>query len=147
MKGINYFFMVIAVFTLLSIETLSAQNLSGNVVNVQQLRSKMPENGSPAQRDSLVLIYNQNVVNKNEHILSHREYAHFFTGSNHDYLVIEEYKDLAGMEASFVRSTELEKMAWPDEMKRKAFMDAMGRYFEDWHGDGLYHINAKLSKN
>ena len=147
MKGFTCFFLLIAVITLLSIETLSAQNTSGNVVNVQQLRTKMPENGSATQRDSLILIYNQNVVNKNEHILSHREYAHFFTGSNHDYLVIEEYKDLAGMEASFLRTTELEKLAWPDEMKRKAFLDAMNRYFEDWHGDGLYRINAKLSKN
>lgn len=147
MKGITYFFLVMAVFTLLSIETLSAQNASGNVVNVQQLRTKMPENGSATQRDSLVLIYNQNVVNKNEHVLSHREYTHFFTGNNYDYIVIEEYKDLAGMEASFLRTTELEKMAWPDEMKRKAFLNDMGRYFEDWHGDGLYRINAKLSKN
>ncbi len=121
--------------------------LTGNVVNVQALKTKWPDKGTMAQRDSLVSLYVENVIRKNEHILSHREYTHFFTASNQDYLVIEEYKDMAGVEASFLRNTELEKLGWPDEAKRKAYFDLLDSYFENWHGDALYRTNAKLSKN
>jgi hypothetical protein len=62
-------------------------------------------------------------------------------------MVIEEYKDLASMEKANAMIDELEKKAWPDATQRKAFMDAMNAYFENWHGDALYSINAKLSKN
>jgi len=126
---------------------LCAQAMDGHVVNIQSLKTKWPEKGSVGARDSLIAIYNDNVVKKNDNILSHREYSHYFTGSSQDYLVVEEYNDLAGMEAAFKMSDDLEKKAWPDAAKRKAFFDAMGAYFENWHGDALYHMNSKLSKN
>ena len=115
-------------------------------INVQMMKTKHVENGSIKQRDSLVAIYNNNVVKKNDKILSHREFSHWFTANNKDYMVIEEYKDLASMEEAFKLSDELEKKAWPDEKKRKEFMDAMNAYFEDWHGDNLYRMNPDLSK-
>lgn len=127
--------------------TVWAQNSETNVVNVTQLKTIWPENGSGAIRDSLVAIYNDMVVKKNEYILSHREYAHYYTGNSKDYFIIEEYKDMASMEKAADRSSELEKQAWPDKEKAKAFFDAMGAYFEEWHGDGLYRTNPKLSKN
>lgn len=120
---------------------------ASTLVNVTTLKTKWPEKGSASARDSLIAIYNDNVVKKNDKILSHREYAHYFTGSSQDYLIIQEYKDMASMEDAFEISTELEKKAWPDATQRKEFMDAMGSYFENWHGDGLYHSNPKLSKN
>ena len=147
MKRTIILFMLVISVSILTPDKIFAQDPALTVVNVQQLKLKWPEDGTVTERDSLVAIYNQNVVNKNEHILSHREYSHFFTGSNLDYLVIEEYKDMAGMEASFLRTTELEKKAWPDEMKRKEFLKSIANYFENWHGDNLYHLNPKLSKN
>jgi hypothetical protein len=145
-RTIVYLVLAATIFVLAS-SGLSAQAMDGHIVNIQSLKTKWPEKGSAGARDSLIAIYNDNVVKKNDYILSHHEYAHYFTGSSQDYLVTEEYKDLAGMEAAFKMSDELEKKAWPDATKRKAFMDAMGAYFENWHGDALYHMNAKLSKN
>jgi hypothetical protein len=98
------------------------------------------------QRDSLVAIYNANVTNKNDKILSHREYDHYFTASSSDYMIVEEYKDMAGMEEAFKMNDELEKKAWPDERKRKAFMDTMGAYFETWHGDDLISHKCEAIK-
>ena len=147
MKKTNALALVVCLGMLFCAGVASGQNNSQTVVNVQYLKLKFTENGSPEERDSLVAIYNDNVVKKNEHILSHREYYHFFTGDNQDYMVIEEYKDLAGMEASFLRTTELEKMAWPDEKKRKEFFKNLDVYFERWHGDALYHTNHRLDKN
>ncbi len=128
---------------------VSAQNNQPplNTVNMQKLKMKWPEKGTMSQRDSLIAIYNENVTKKNEYILSHREYSHWFTADNKDYIIMEEYKDFTAMEKSFEKNTELEKQAWPDEKKRKEFMDAMNAYFEDWHGDMVFRSNPKLSKN
>lgn len=147
MKRLTFLMLLMAFVYLFAPGITFAQDPTTTVVNVQKLKTKWPDNGSASTRDSLIAIYNANVVNKNEHILSHREYGHFFTGDNHDYLVIEEYKDLAGMEAAFLRTTELENQAWPDKMKREAFFDSLEAYFENWHGDALYRLNPKLSKN
>ncbi len=51
---------------------LSAQTPAGNVVNFTYLQTKWPEKGTLAARDSLVTIYNNMVIKKNEFILSHR---------------------------------------------------------------------------
>ncbi len=116
------------------------------LLNVQTLKTKWPDKGTLKERDSLVAIYNNNVVKKNEFVLSHRELAHWFTADNKDYLVIEEYKNYETLEKAFALNDELEKKAWPDEKVRKAFMDKMGGYFENWHGDALYRSNPALSK-
>lgn len=138
---------VAAVMVSLMPNAASAQNENLNTVNVQRLKTKWPEKGSMQTRDSLIAIYNDNVVKKNDKILSHREYSHWFTSDSKDYMIVEEYKNFDTMEEAFKMSTELEKKAWPDEKKRKEFMDSMNAYFEDWHGDSVFRINPKLSKN
>jgi len=139
--------MVVMAIILSTSAGVYAQASGERVVNVTSFKTKWPEKGSQSARDSLVAIYNTNVTNKNDKILSHREYWHYYTASNKDYLIVEEYADLASMEAAGKMDDELIKKAWPDEAKRKAFFDAMEAYFEDWHGDALYHTNPKLSKN
>ncbi len=140
-------FLILAIAIIIGSEA-SAQPGTENftVVNVQSLKTKWPEKGSPRERDSLIAIYNANVVGKNQYVLSHRELQHWFTGSNKDYLIIEEYKDFDSMTKAFETYDDLEKKAWPDETKRKDFLEKMGSYFEDWHGDALYRMNPKLSK-
>jgi hypothetical protein len=127
--------------------TAVAQTENLNLVHITKLKTQMPEDGSFAERDSLIAIYNANVVNKNDLILSHREYGHFFTADSQDYLVIEEYKDFSAWEEAVKKTEELIEAAWPDEGKRKAFMDSMDKYFKDWHGDMLMRTNSDLSKN
>ncbi|HEX5002553.1 MAG TPA: hypothetical protein VFW78_08645 [Bacteroidia bacterium] len=127
----------------------SAQTMYENLhfVTFTKLKMVWPENGSMNERDSLIAIYTENVIKKNTYILSHREYSHFFTTDNKDYIIIEEFKDYAAWEASNKMNDELEAKAFGDKDKRKAFMDAMNRYFENWHGDALYHTNPKVNKN
>jgi len=139
--------MVVMAIILSTSAGVYAQASGERVVNVTNLKTVWPEKGTQSARDSLVAIYNANVTSKNDKILSHREYWHYYTASNKDYLIVEEYADLASMEAAGKMDDELIKKAWPDEAKRKAFFDAMESYFEDWHGDALYHTNPKLSKN
>ena len=145
-KTLNKLALVAIILGLMPVAA-SAQMENQNVVNLQRLKTKWPEKGSAQIRDSLIAIYNDNVIKKNDKILSHREYSHFFTSDNKDYIIMEEYKNMATMEEAWKMNTELEKKAWPDEKKRKDLMDAMGAYFEDWHGDAIFHTNPKLSKN
>jgi hypothetical protein len=146
-KSLYSLVMILALMTFIPLAGNSQQANLGNIANVQQLKMKWPENGSMAARDSLLAIYNEMVVKKNEYVLSHREYRHLYTVSNKDYFVIEEYADLASMQKANAMIAELEKKAWPDDAKRKEFLDALDAYFEDWHGDALYSTNPKLSKN
>lgn len=138
---------VVMAIILSTSDSLLAQATGERVVNVTTLNTKWPEKGSQSVRDSLVSLYYANVISKNDKILSHREYWHYYSASSKDYFIIEEYADLASMEAAGDMNTELEKKAWPDEANRTAFFDAMGAYFENWHGDALYHTSSKFSKN
>lgn len=147
MKNVTITFCLIMFMVLASSSTGFGQANLGNIANVQQWKMKHVDGGTPATRDSLLNIYNDNVIKKNEYILSHREYRHFYTGDSKEYFIIEEFKDLAAMEKASLMTTELEMKAWPDEAKRTAFMDAMNSYFENWHGDAIYSTNSKLSKN
>ncbi|HJW28809.1 MAG TPA: hypothetical protein VJ508_06105 [Saprospiraceae bacterium] len=146
MKKLFYSMMVMSLIVLFTY-TGEAQANIGNIAGVTYLKGKHPEGGTAAKRDSLIAIFNANVTNKNEYILSHREYRHYYTPSSTDYMIIEEYKDLASMEKANQRNDELIEAAWPDKAKRDVFMDAMNAYWENWHGDAIYTINTKLSKN
>jgi hypothetical protein len=123
-----------------------AQGENLNLVHITKLKAIMPEDGSFGERDSLIAIYNKNVINKNDLILSHFEYGHFFTSDSQDYLVVEEFKSFSSWEEAVKKNSELEEAAWPDEDKRNAFMDSMDKYFKDWHGDMLMRVNPELSK-
>jgi len=127
----------------------SAQTMYDNLnfVTFTKLKMIWPENGSMKERDSLIAIYTEKVIKKNTYILSHKEYSHFFTTDNTDYLIVEEYKNYAAWEASNKMSEELEAKAFGDKDKAKAFMDAMNKYFQNWHGDALYHTNPLVNKN
>ena len=145
MKKLTILAMV--VFAIVFTQNVYAQMPESTLVHITKLKQKHPENGNPAERDSLIAIYVQNVIMKNPLILSHREYSHFFTDDNRDYLIIEEYKDFDSWVKANEMMEDLEKKAWPDEKKRNEFMDAMEKYFEDWHGDMLMRYNSKCSKN
>ena len=147
MKKLLTSLLFVSVLIICTQDEMKAQTDIGNVVAISYLKMHYVENGSGAKRDSLLGIYNANVTNKNEYVLSHKEYRHFYTANSTDYMVIEEYKDLASMEKAGARNTELEEKAWPDKTKRKEFMDGMNAYFENWHGDGIFTTNTKLSKN
>jgi|GEM_PF-3837670 len=147
MKKLLISAVMVIVIMLCTSPEIWAQAPTGNVAGFTYLKMKHVDGGSPVKRDSLIAIYNANVTNKNEYILSHHEYRHFYTANSTDYVIVEEYKDLASMEKANEMTAQLEDKAWPDKMKKQAFLDAMNAYFENWHGDGIFTTNPKLSKN
>jgi hypothetical protein len=147
MKKLLISMIMVTVIMICTSPEVRAQAPTGNVAGFTYLKMKHVDGGSGVKRDSLIAIYNANVTNKNEYVLSHREYRHFYTPNSTDYVIVEEYKDLASMEKANEMTAQLEDKAWPDKMKKQAFLDAMNAYFENWHGDGIFTTNPKLSKN
>lgn len=134
MKKLSKVLMTIAVICLVS---SAAWAQEGKIVSVAKLHLLWPEDGSQRQRDSLISIYVSKVIRNNALIVSHMELTHWWTSDSRDYLVIETFNKFEDIAKANDMNAELEKKAWPDEKQRKAFMDAMNKYFENWHGDML----------
>ena len=147
MRKIILLFSIITLIASSTINSVMAQEDDLIFVHVTKLKAIMPEDDSFAERDSLLIIYHNNVVAKNDLILSHRQYSHYFTDDSQDYAVVEEFESFASWQEAVKKSGELEEAAWPDEAEREAFMESMDRYYKDWHGDMLMRSNPALKKN
>jgi len=114
-----------------------------HAVYVTKLKIAFPEDGSLAEYDSLKTLFMENVVNKNKYIVSQMRLAHWFTPDARDYFVVNEYKNLDDFEKAQDENTKLAKEWLKDDDERKAFFDAFNSYFENWHGDYIYQLDAK----
>lgn len=137
---------LMAVLAIIIAFTASSTAQDGKVVAITKLKTIFPENGTARQRDSLIAIYANKVIKNNPLILSHMEMSHWFTSDSKDYMIIETYNKFDDIAKANEMNTELEKKAWPDEKERKAFGDAMAKYFENWHGDMLMREVAGATK-
>jgi hypothetical protein len=114
-----------------------------HAVYVTKLKIAFPEDGSIAEYDSLKTLFMENVVNKNKYIVSQMRLAHWFTPDARDYFIVNEYKSLDDFEKAQDENTRLAKVWLKDDDERKAFFDAFNSYFENWHGDYIYQLDAK----
>ena len=136
--------MLLVVFLICSVWTAHAQ--TGNVFIVQTFKAKMPEGGTAAERDSLYMEWVENVAKKNEKILSHRDFRHYFGQDSRDWIVITEYRSLTDFEATDSINVQLARKRWPDDKKRADFNQKLFRYWEPIHADEVYRILPKFSK-
>ena len=96
-------------------------------------------------RDSLDRIYFEKVTSKIPEILSERHMQHYFTADSHEYVILTEVAGLTELGTSLDKYDEMEKAAWPDEAKRKAFFKPFDDFFS-YHSDKLYHSVPGLIK-
>ena len=116
---------------------LYAQEEAPHIFNVVTWESVNPEGGSSAERDSLVVIWVENAINKNEFIVNHTIMTHLYGANSSDYVVINEYKSMSDMEKAQSRNGELFKEFMPDDEARAEFFSAMFKYFGS-HSDEIY---------
>lgn len=92
--------------------------------------------------------YLDKVVKKNELIVGQEVLMHFFTADNTEILFVYAYESWDVIEKAGARTTELEKLAWPDEKVRKAFLDKRKNYYAHNHSDEIYASfpGAKIAK-
>ncbi len=90
-----------------------------------------------SQADSLVRFYHENIVLKNEKLLSSRTMAHFFTSDSREYVFVLEYKSLTDMELAFKIDEANENKLWPTKKSREAYDMLWSKLFNH-HCDEIY---------
>lgn len=87
------------------------------------------------------------VIDKNPIIKGYYPMRHYWGSDSRDFVEAFIVGSLGDLEAMFDKNQELINAHWPDEAKRKAFFDTVGKYFTGWHGDFIYRTVPELSKN
>ncbi len=82
--------------------------------------------------------YLEKVTKKNEFIMAASYYMHLYTENSNESKYVQTYASWADIEKAQNRNAELEKLAWPDEAKRTAFLDNRQSFFVDFHSDEIY---------
>ncbi len=113
------------------------------VSSTQHMR--MPDGGRMAERDSLLLLYHEQVTMKNPLILSQRVMRHYYGANSLDMVFINEYKDWASIEAAGKKDDELFEKYWADQAARRQYNQMIGKYFSN-HADEIYSDHPKLRK-
>jgi len=82
--------------------------------------------------------YMEKVTKKNEFIMAASFYMHLYTTTSKESKYVQTYASWADIEKAQERNTELEKLAWPDEAKRKAYLTNRQSFYADFHSDEIY---------
>lgn len=143
MKTKNQFFAALAfVLLLFSTTTISAQDdapkspkfitVTTNHWNMDKKDFKLTE-WKAAEKE-----YLEKVTMKNEFIMGASKYLHNMTPDNTEFISVQTFANWEDMDKFVARNTELEKAAWPDEAKRKAFLKNLNSYYANEHSDEIY---------
>jgi len=128
----------ILLFSFFFSSIILAQDESPHVYTVTTTQFIFPDGGSRAEFDSLNSLYMENVVNKNEFIISQRALRHMWGNNSLDLVYITEYKSFTDIEKGQKRNTELFREAWATSEERRAFNTALNKYYRDRHSDEIY---------
>jgi len=141
MQKIKFVIPSLLIFFLFAFCLAVAQDEDPHVFTVTALQLLNPEGGTFAEFDSLNTIYMENVINKNEFILSQRSLQHLWGSNSQDYVYITEYARFGDIEKGNDRNTELFREAWITTEERRAYNQAIGKYFGT-HSDEIYQEDA-----
>lgn len=146
MKNVFYVSFAFAAFLLLSDAPAWAQaDEESHIYVVTTWKTVMPDDGTAAARDSLTALYADNVVKKNELIVSERNMRHLMGSDLRDWVVITEYRNWNDIDAAADRSNELFQEYWDTPEKRREFNRAFFTYFGT-HSDELYTDLPQFAK-
>lgn len=137
MKFLSSLSIAITIFMALNIE-VQAQQVPGNAVIIQNLEAALPENGSMAEFDSLITLYNTKVWDKNPYVISHKTIRHWWGNNNRDVIEITEIKTWEDIPKAMQKNNELFMQTWSTEEEREKFNKALDKYFTGQHSDEIY---------
>ena len=135
MKNLSVCFLLTVVLVLSGV--LYAQEEEPHVFVVVTFELLSPEDGSSAEFDSLSALWAENIIKKNEFIVSEITMSHLWGSNSDDFVIITEVRNFADVEKSENRNFELAEEGWPDKDKRNEFFDAYVKYFGK-HSDEIY---------
>ena len=113
------------------------------------------ENGSGDERDEVMQKFFDNIVKKDDRVLSSMLLGHYWTGSaggsdGWPMLIISEYATLEDLlDEDKEKVDKLYEKGWPDEKERKEFREKHKAYWNNYiHEDiGIYYNSIKQQKN
>lgn len=82
--------------------------------------------------------YFDKVTMKNDLIMDSGVYTHYFTPDNSEIVLVNVYRNWADIEEAGEVNQKLIEEGWPDEEKRKAYMDKRNNYYMPDHSDEIY---------
>lgn len=82
--------------------------------------------------------YMDKVTSKNEYVMGGWYYTHLLTENSNEVLYVQSYPNWEALDKAAIRTSELEKEAWPDEEARKTFLKKMNSAFSSYHSDEIY---------
>ncbi len=146
MRNLSFPVAVILLLTFFFSSTVFAQDESSHVFTVSTFEFIVPDDGSGAEFDSLNTLYMNNVINKNEYIISQRALRHMWGHNSLDLVYITEYKSFDDIEKGQDRTTELFRETWTTSEERQVFNSAIFNYFGDRHSDEIYQEDNNQRK-
>jgi len=123
---------------------LSQEKEEAHLFVVVTWRAVMPDDGSYAERDSLLQLYVE-TQKSNEKIISVKHLGHYYGDDSHDYVVITEYASWNDIEKAGKIAKELTEKRWPEKEVRHAFFKQLSKYFEG-HSDEIFTEFPKFRK-
>lgn len=146
MKRVNLLFVAaLAIVFSLSTNSFAQDKPEGHLYTVTTWKIAIPEDGSRAELDSLMTVYHNKVVAKNDKIVSTKVLHHYWGSDNRDVVFINEYASWGDIEAAGDLQEKLTKEAWPDKAEAQKFFKAMGKYMIK-HSDEIYMGMPDMSK-
>lgn len=148
MKFSRYVLTIAILFCSLGLNTklFAQEEDNGNIFVVTKMEVAFREGNTMAEFDSLNQLYTDKVIKKNDLIISQRTLRHYYGHNNRDYVVITEVKNWGDVIEMGKKSNELFKQAWPTKEARKAYNEAMNKFFTGQHSDEIYQ-EVKSGRN
>ena len=143
-KGIT---LLLVIILFVPIVGLAQDSDKPNIVTAVTLTFDPDADGSNAEFDSLTVLFDKNVVNKNKFIKSVMRIGHYYGSKSGEFLVITEYNGngLGIIEEAGEEGNKLFKKWKKDKDDRAEFNKARNKYFKPWHSDEIYTLISKVS--
>ncbi|MHC4103621.1 MAG: hypothetical protein ACYSR9_01675 [Planctomycetota bacterium] len=140
----GYFTLTVLIcFLLVNSIVFAQEEEGGNVVIITTHKRIMPDDGSVAERDSLLAILTE-IQKRNDKILSVKNLRHRWGHNFYDWVVIWEVKNWADVEAAGDMNEEIFEKMYPDK-KYSELLQGLGKYFPT-HSDEIYTELPKFGK-
>ena len=146
MKRINLLFVaVLAIVFSFSTNSFAQDKPQGHFYTVTTWKFTIPEDGSRSELDSLMTVWHDMVIVKNDKVVSEKVLRHYWGHDMRDWVFVTEYASWADIEAAGDMQGKLVEAAWPDKMDRKKFFSAFNKYAVT-HSDEIFQELPDLAK-
>lgn len=136
MKNTVHFTLALVVCFMMLSSVGFAQEDEGHIYVVSTFKMLIPEGGSAAERDNLVMELIE-AQKSNKKVLSSITLRHHWGSDSRDWVTITEYKSMADFVEALKIDAKLNKKKWKDDEGVTEFFRKLGKYFTK-HSDEIY---------